>query len=115
VKLVLLTTSPIIIQTRGWFYTLLVLSTALFNKPPFKNLIVNGLVLAAYAPSTNHSFLSILGRRRMMTIVVAPDRITMLIDLLKLILVFASIISFLSLFCRLLFTYLPFFTVMARR
>ncbi len=34
-------------QTRGWFYTLLVLSTALFGKPPFKNLIVNGLVLAA--------------------------------------------------------------------
>ena len=34
-------------QTRGWFYTLLVLSTHLFNKPPFKNLIVNGLVLAA--------------------------------------------------------------------
>lgn len=33
-------------QTRGWFYTLLVLSTALFNKPPFKNLIANGLVLA---------------------------------------------------------------------
>jgi len=33
-------------QTRGWFYTLLVLSTALFNKAPFKNLIVNGLVLA---------------------------------------------------------------------
>lgn len=33
-------------QTRGWFYTLLVLSTALFNKPPFKNVIVNGLVLA---------------------------------------------------------------------
>lgn len=34
-------------QTRGWFYTLLVLSTALFNKPPFKNLIANGMVLAA--------------------------------------------------------------------
>lgn len=34
-------------QTRGWFYTLLVISTALFNEPPFKNLIVNGLVLAA--------------------------------------------------------------------
>ncbi|KHJ41785.1 isoleucine--tRNA ligase [Trichuris suis] len=34
-------------QTRGWFYTLLVLSTALFGKPPFRNLIVNGLVLAA--------------------------------------------------------------------
>ena len=34
-------------QTRGWFYTLMVLSTALFDKPPFKNLICNGLVLAA--------------------------------------------------------------------
>ncbi|MCP9261114.1 Isoleucine--tRNA ligase, cytoplasmic [Dirofilaria immitis] len=34
-------------QTRGWFYTLMVLSTALFNRPPFKNLICNGLVLAA--------------------------------------------------------------------
>lgn len=34
-------------QTRGWFYTLLVLSTALFDAPPFKNLIVNGLVLAS--------------------------------------------------------------------
>ncbi|XP_047506175.1 isoleucine--tRNA ligase, cytoplasmic [Pieris napi] len=34
-------------QTRGWFYTLIVLSTALFNKPPFKNLIANGLILAS--------------------------------------------------------------------
>lgn len=34
-------------QTRGWFYTLLVLSTALFGKPPFKNLICNGLILAS--------------------------------------------------------------------
>jgi isoleucyl-tRNA synthetase len=33
-------------QTRGWFYTLSVLSSMLFNKPPFKNVIVNGLVLA---------------------------------------------------------------------
>ncbi len=33
-------------QTRGWFYTLLVLSTALFDKPAFKNVIVNGIVLA---------------------------------------------------------------------
>jgi isoleucyl-tRNA synthetase len=33
-------------QTRGWFYTLLALSTALFDKAPFKNVIVNGLVLA---------------------------------------------------------------------
>lgn len=33
-------------QTRGWFYTLTVLSTALFRQPAFKNVIVNGLVLA---------------------------------------------------------------------
>jgi isoleucyl-tRNA synthetase len=33
-------------QTRGWFYTLTVLSAALFDKPAFKNVIVNGLVLA---------------------------------------------------------------------
>nr|NVI69494.1 Isoleucyl-tRNA synthetase [Cucujiformia] len=33
-------------QTRGWFYTLIVISTALFNKAPFKNLIANGLILA---------------------------------------------------------------------
>lgn len=34
-------------QTRGWFYTLTILSTALFGKPAFKNVIVNGIVLAA--------------------------------------------------------------------
>lgn len=34
-------------QTRGWFYTLTVLSTALFNKPAFKNVIVNGIILAS--------------------------------------------------------------------
>ena len=33
-------------QTRGWFYTLLVLSTALFDRPAFKNVVVNGLILA---------------------------------------------------------------------
>ena len=33
-------------QTRGWFYTLHVLSSAMFNKPAFKNVIVNGIVLA---------------------------------------------------------------------
>jgi isoleucyl-tRNA synthetase len=33
-------------QTRGWFYTLLVLSTALYDKPSFKNVIVNGIVMA---------------------------------------------------------------------
>src|SRR6266545_1546761 len=33
-------------QTRAWFYYLLALSTALFDKPAFKNVVVNGLVLA---------------------------------------------------------------------
>jgi len=33
-------------QTRGWFYTLMVLSTALFNRPAFKNVVVNGMILA---------------------------------------------------------------------
>jgi isoleucyl-tRNA synthetase len=33
-------------QTRGWFYTLHVLGNALFQKPAFKNVIVNGIVLA---------------------------------------------------------------------
>ncbi|MCI5072185.1 isoleucine--tRNA ligase [bacterium] len=33
-------------QTRGWFYTLMVLSTALFDKPAYKNVVVNGIVLA---------------------------------------------------------------------
>ncbi len=33
-------------QTRGWFYTLHVLSTALFNTPAFRNVSVNGIVLA---------------------------------------------------------------------
>lgn len=34
-------------QTRGWFYTLLVISTAIKESHTFKNLIVNGIVLAA--------------------------------------------------------------------
>jgi len=33
-------------QTRGWFYTLTILGAALFNRPAFKNCVVNGLVLA---------------------------------------------------------------------
>lgn len=33
-------------QTRGWFYTLNVISTAIRNQNPYKNLIVNGIVLA---------------------------------------------------------------------
>jgi len=34
-------------QTRGWFYTLLVIGTILEDKSPFNNVIVNGLVLAS--------------------------------------------------------------------
>ncbi|QOD38602.1 isoleucine--tRNA ligase [Candidatus Wolbachia massiliensis] len=34
-----------IAQTRGWFYTLFVLSTALFDREPFKNCICHGVVL----------------------------------------------------------------------
>jgi isoleucyl-tRNA synthetase len=33
-------------QTRGWFYTLTVLGTHLFGEIPFKNCVVNGIVLA---------------------------------------------------------------------
>jgi isoleucyl-tRNA synthetase len=32
-------------QTRGWFYTLHVLSTALFDRPPFRHCIAHGIVL----------------------------------------------------------------------
>lgn len=34
-----------IAQTRGWFYTMMVLSTALFDKIPFKNVICHGTIL----------------------------------------------------------------------
>ena len=33
-------------QTRGWFYTLAVVAAALFDKPAFYNVVVNGMVLA---------------------------------------------------------------------
>ncbi len=33
-------------QTRGWFYTLMVLGTCLFDQSPFRNVVVNGMVLA---------------------------------------------------------------------
>lgn len=34
-------------QTRGWFYTLNVIATMIKNESPFKNLVVNGIVLAS--------------------------------------------------------------------
>ncbi len=33
-------------QTRGWFYTLLILSTGIFDTAPFQNCVVTGMVLA---------------------------------------------------------------------
>ncbi len=33
-------------QTRGWFYTLMVIGAGLFGRAPFRNVIVNGLILA---------------------------------------------------------------------
>ena len=33
-------------QTRGWFYTLMILSSALFDEPAFRHVVVNGIVLA---------------------------------------------------------------------
>jgi isoleucyl-tRNA synthetase len=33
-------------QTRGWFYTMLILATGLFDRAPYKSVIVNGLILA---------------------------------------------------------------------
>jgi len=32
-------------QTRGWFYSLLAISTLLFNEPAFKNIVVNEMIL----------------------------------------------------------------------
>lgn len=39
-------------QTRGWFYTLLVLATILFDDTAYRNVIVNGLMLSS-DPSVN--------------------------------------------------------------
>lgn len=34
-------------QTRGWFYVLHIMATALFDKPAFKNVICHGIVLGS--------------------------------------------------------------------
>ncbi|HVU06432.1 MAG TPA: class I tRNA ligase family protein [Candidatus Paceibacterota bacterium] len=33
-------------QTRGWFYSMMVLGVGLFGKSPYKNVVVNGIILA---------------------------------------------------------------------
>jgi isoleucyl-tRNA synthetase len=45
-------------QTRGWFYSMLVLGVALFGKTPFENVIVNGLVLAEDGKKMSKSLLN---------------------------------------------------------
>lgn len=42
-------------QTRGWFFTLHVISTLLFEIPAFKNVVVNGLVLDKYGNKMSKS------------------------------------------------------------
>ncbi len=42
-------------QTRGWFYSLLVLSTAILDKPPFKNVICSGIVLDEFGEKQSKS------------------------------------------------------------
>ena len=42
-------------QTRGWFYTLHALSTAVMDRPAFRNVIVNGLVLDAHGEKMSKS------------------------------------------------------------
>ncbi|MCU0865764.1 MAG: isoleucine--tRNA ligase [Planctomycetes bacterium] len=42
-------------QTRGWFYTLVVLATGLFDKPPFQNVICHGVVLDEHGAKLSKS------------------------------------------------------------
>jgi isoleucyl-tRNA synthetase len=42
-------------QTRGWFYTLNVIGTILYDKCPYKNLIVNGIVLDEHGQKLSKS------------------------------------------------------------
>lgn len=42
-------------QTRGWFYSLLAISTLLFDKSPYKNVVVLGLVLDEFGQKMSKS------------------------------------------------------------
>ncbi|NOX38127.1 MAG: isoleucine--tRNA ligase [Calditrichaeota bacterium] len=42
-------------QTRGWFYSLLAISTLLFDQPAFKNIVVNELILDKYGQKMSKS------------------------------------------------------------
>ncbi|TYI11232.1 hypothetical protein ES332_A09G197200v1 [Gossypium tomentosum] len=47
-------------QTRGWFYTLMVLSIAFLGTPAFRNLICSGLVLAEEKEDDGMNFVSLI-------------------------------------------------------
>jgi isoleucyl-tRNA synthetase len=49
-------------QTRGWFYTLMVLGAALFDSPAFKNVVVNGIVLAEDGQKMSKRLLEVVGK-----------------------------------------------------
>jgi isoleucyl-tRNA synthetase len=42
-------------QTRGWFYSLLAISTVLFDRAPYGSVVVNGLLLDAYGVKMSKS------------------------------------------------------------
>ena len=42
-------------QTRGWFYTLHVLATAIMDKPAYRNVLVNGLILDKHGEKMSKS------------------------------------------------------------
>ena len=42
-------------QTRGWFYSLLVISTFVMGKSPYKNVLVNDLILDKYGQKMHKS------------------------------------------------------------
>ncbi|MGI2298573.1 isoleucine--tRNA ligase [Candidatus Cardinium hertigii] len=54
-------------QTRGWFFTLHVISTLLFEIPAFKNVVVNGLVLDKYGNKMSKSIGNTLDPTELLT------------------------------------------------
>jgi len=54
-------------QTRGWFYSLHAIGTFLFDKPAYKNIIVNGLILDKYGKKMSKSLGNVVSPFDMMT------------------------------------------------
>jgi len=53
-------------QTRGWFYSLHAIGSFLFNKPAYKNLIVNGHILDKFAKKMSKSLGNVVNPFEMM-------------------------------------------------